>query len=153
MMANTHMVFGFLAALVFNPVFNQKWYFFFPLVIIGSILPDVDHENSKINSLLPITRWVPKFFEHRGFFHSVFPAAIIYVSLHLAGLDWIGIPLALGYLAHLVSDCFTKMGCNLLHPFATMRVQGFINTGGVSEFIFMGVVGCLSALILFKIWF
>ena len=150
MMARTHMAFGFLAGLVFLPVFSQHWFLFIPLVVLGSILPDVDHENSKINKMVPVTRWVPKFFTHRGFFHSIFPAVLIYLGFHYGNLDTVGIPVAVGYLSHLLSDSLTKVGVNLLHPASTLRVQGFIETGGAMELIAFGVVGCLSVLLLLK---
>jgi inner membrane protein len=150
MMARTHMAFGLLAGLVFLPFFHQKWYLFIPLAIFGSLMPDVDHEKSKINSMVPVTRWVPKFFRHRGFFHSIFPVVIIYAAFHYTNLDYVGIPIAVGYTSHLVSDAITKMGVNLLHPASTLRVQGFIETGGAAEFIALGVVSCLSLFVFLK---
>ena len=76
-MANTHMAFGFLAGLLFLPMWNHSWFIFIPLCILGSLIPDIDHEKSKINKLFPITKWVPKLFKHRGFFHTIFPVALI----------------------------------------------------------------------------
>lgn len=151
MMAHTHMLFGLLAGLLFFP--GYEWYVFIPLCVLGALLPDVDHENSKINHMLPVTRWVPSFFQHRGFFHSIYPPLILLFAFHYFGLGNIGLPLAIGYVSHLLSDCLTVSGCNLLHPFATMRVQGFINTGSVGEFIVMGVVGSINALVLWRLLF
>ena len=153
MMGRTHMAFGLLAGLLFFSVFKQKWYFFIPLAVLGSLLPDVDHENSKINRTIPVTRWVPMFFRHRGFFHSIFPIVLIYFGFRYVGLDFVGIPIVIGYSSHLFSDALTKLGCNLLHPVSTMRVQGFIDTGGSIELITLGVVGCLSVLLIIKQFF
>ncbi|MBW3019536.1 metal-dependent hydrolase [Candidatus Woesearchaeota archaeon] len=152
-MARTHMTFGLLAGLVMFPVFHQAWYLFIPFAVLGSLFPDVDHENSKINKMVPVTKWVPKFFRHRGFFHSIFPALIIYLVFHYAKLDIVGIPVAIGYFSHLFSDALTKSGVNLLHPASTLRVQGFIETGGAIELIVFGAVGCLSLLMLIKRFF
>jgi inner membrane protein len=150
MMGRTHMAIGLLAGLVLFTFFNQPWYIFIPLVIFGSLLPDVDHENSKINRMIPLTRWIPTFFVHRGFFHSIFPAIIIYVGLHLAKLDILGIPLAIGYTSHLASDCLTRLGCNLLHPISTFRIQGPIMTNGLMELLTLGGVIILDVLIMVK---
>lgn len=147
------MVFGLLAGLLFFSVFNQRWYYFIPIAILGSLLPDIDHENSKINKMIPVTRWVPKLFQHRGVFHSIFPILLIYFGFRAANLNIVGIPLAIGYASHLFSDSLTKMGLNLLYPVSTVRVQGFIDTGGVKEYIVLGVVGCLSVLAIMKYLF
>ena len=144
------MAFGFLAGLLFYKLFHTHWFIFIPLAIFGSLLPDIDHHNSKINNLIPITKIVPAFFKHRGFFHSIWPAGIIYFGFSIAGLSIYGAPLAVGYLSHLFSDCLTKLGCNLLHPVSTFRVQGFIYTGGPMELITLGVVYCLGALLVLK---
>ncbi len=146
-MGRTHMAIGLLAGLILFPLLHQSWYIFIPLVILGALLPDVDHKNSKINRMLPITRWIPAVFEHRGFFHSIFPAVIIYFGFHFAKLDIIGIPLAIGYTSHLASDCFTRLGCNLLHPVSTFRIQGPIMTDGLMELLTLGGVLVLDVLI------
>ncbi len=150
MMGRTHMAIGLLAGLLLFTFFHLQWYIFIPLVIFGSLLPDVDHQNSKINRMMPLTRWIPTFFAHRGFFHSIFPAIIIYFGFHLAKLDYIGIPLAIGYTSHLASDCFTRLGCNLLHPVSTFRIQGPIMTDGLMELLTLGGVILLDALLLIK---
>lgn len=150
MMGRTHMAIGLLAGLLLFSLFHQQWYVFIPLVVLGSLLPDVDHENSKINRMFPLTRWIPGIFAHRGFFHSIFPAIIIYAGMHFAKLDSIGIPLAIGYTSHLASDCLTRLGCNLLHPISTFRIQGPIMTNGLMEFFTLGSVLLLDVLIIIK---
>lgn len=144
------MAIGLLTALLLIPLLNEKWYVFIPLVILGSILPDVDHESSKINRIFPLTRWIPKFFAHRGFFHSIFPAVIIYAVFYFANLNYIGLPLAIGYLSHLASDCFTRQGCNLLHPVSQFRVQGPIMTNGLMELLIVISVIVLDVLLAVK---
>jgi inner membrane protein len=153
MMGRTHMAFGLLAGILLFTFFGAKWYVFIPLVVLGSLLPDVDHENSKINRMLPVTRWIPVFFKHRGFFHSVFPAIILFAVFHYLKLDIIGIPLAVGYLTHLASDCLTRLGCNLLHPVTNFRIQGPIMTDGLMEFITLAGIIVLDALLIIKHFF
>ncbi|RMD58279.1 metal-dependent hydrolase, partial [Candidatus Woesearchaeota archaeon] len=67
------MAIGVLAGIVLSNFFNFNPFVFIALAALGSLLPDVDHKNSTINRIFPITKIVPSFFEHRGFFHSVFP--------------------------------------------------------------------------------
>ena len=150
MMGRTHLAIGLLAALLLLPFIGQTWYIFIPLILLGSLLPDVDHEKSKINKMLPITRWIPKVFAHRGFFHSIFPAIIIYAGFYFAKLEYIGLPLAIGYTSHLASDCFTRLGCNLLHPVSTFRIQGPVMTNGIMELLTLGSVLLLDALLVIK---
>jgi len=150
MMGRTHMAFGFLAGMLLFPIFKADWLLFVPLATIGALFPDVDHQNSKINRMIPITRWIPAFFKHRGFFHSIWPALILYGLFHFAKLDIIGIPLTIGYVAHLASDCLTRMGCNLLHPFSTLRIQGFIHTDGLMELITLGGVLLVDVFLVVK---
>ena len=150
MMGRTHMAFGLLAGILLFSFFSAKWFIFIPLVVLGSLLPDVDHENSKINRMLPITRWIPVFFKHRGFFHSIFPAIIIFAIFHYTNLDIVGIPLTIGYLSHLASDCLTRLGCNLLHPVSNLRIQGPVMTDGLMELLVLGLVLFLDILLLVK---
>lgn len=153
MMGRTHMAIGLLTGLLLFPFLGEKWYIFIPLVILGSLLPDVDHENSKINRTIPITRWIPKFFRHRGFFHSIFPAIIIYAGFNYAKLDHIGLPLAIGYSSHLASDCLTRLGCNLLHPVSQFRIQGPIMTDGIMEFFTLISVTAFNIILVIKYLF
>ena len=138
-MGRTHMAIGALAGLLLFPLFDIQPVAFVLLALFGALLPDVDHEKSKINRLIPITKIIPVFFKHRGFFHSVFPVVILYGAFWYAGLLSLGIPLAIGYVVHLLSDCFTRLGCNLLHPFSTFRIQGFILTDGLMEYAVFGL--------------
>jgi len=140
MMGRTHMAIGFLVGLLTFTFFGANPFLFVALVTFGALLPDVDHENSKINRLLPVTRWIPAFFKHRGFFHSVFPAVILFGVFWYFQLLTFGLPLAIGYLVHIASDCLTKLGCNLLYPITTIRIQGFIMTDGFMEFLTFGLV-------------
>ncbi|MCX6708453.1 MAG: metal-dependent hydrolase [Candidatus Woesearchaeota archaeon] len=150
MMGRTHMAFGFLAGMLTYPFFGANWLLFLPLAVLGSLAPDVDHENSKINRMLPITRWIPKFFQHRGFFHSAFAVIILYIVFYSANLKTIGLPIAIGYAAHLASDCLTQAGCNLLHPVSNFRISGFVRTDGAMELMIMGGVLLADAFLVVK---
>ena len=148
MMGRTHAAIGFLAGILLFKFFGTNPLLFVPLALLGALLPDCDHEKSKINRMLPVTRWIPYLFKHRGFFHSIFPALLILIAFYAAGQFWIAIPLTVGYLSHLLSDCLTRQGCNLLHPLSTFRVQGFLMTGGMVELAILGIVLVLDVLAL-----
>jgi len=135
MLARTHAAIGLFTAAIFFPILRIKWYLFFPFVILGSILPDIDHEGSKINQILPLTKYFAKFFKHRGFFHSIYPVIFFIFLEFLTNMRGIGFALAIGYVSHLLSDGLTPTGVNLLHPAAKLKIEGFIPTGGVVEAI------------------
>lgn len=151
MLAKTHIafgvLFGILALSFFSP--NNLWAYFV-LIVLGVLLPDIDHVNSKINNTIKVTKAVPLFFKHRGFFHSIFPAILILILFKLfSNLDY-GIALFIGYFAHLFSDGLTVSGVNLLHPVAKMHMKGFIKTGSIAEtLVFIAVVALCIWLIVF----
>lgn len=135
MLARTHAAIGLLTAAVLYPVLQIKWYLFFPAVLLGSILPDIDHEGSKINKILPLTKYFAKLFKHRGFFHSAYPVFFFIILELITNMSGIGFALAIGYASHLLSDGLTPFGVNLLHPAAKLKIEGFIPTGGTFEVI------------------
>ena len=153
MLGRTHLVIASLVGVVLAPFVwpDQPW-MFIALVSLGGLLPDVDHEKSKINKWVPVTRIVPLFFRHRGFFHSVFPMLFIGGGLWYADFPFQGLAVAIGYASHLLSDCCTREGCNLLHPISTFRVQGPFTTGTIIEtMLFLAVSGLLGAVVLVRI--
>ena len=140
MLAFTHVLFGILFGLLARPYIGGDAIIYFTFVIIGSILPDIDHEGSTINKILPITKWFAKFFTHRGFFHTLFPVIILFFLVSYFSYPVVAAGLAVGYVAHIVSDGLTLAGVNLLHPFAQFRIQGFIRTGGMGETVTGAIV-------------
>jgi inner membrane protein len=143
MLAKTHVAFGILAGLLtlnYASVSNQL--LFIALVILGVFVPDLDHPESKINNSLKVTRIVPFFFKHRGFFHSIFAALLVFGLLwYYVGFIY-GFGLFIGYLSHLISDALTVSGINFLHPLAKFKIRGPIRTGTLSEaLVFLLVIG------------
>ena len=149
MLALTHMAFGFFAAVIWAKIFPVKFFLpFAGIVMLASLLPDIDHEGSTINRAFPVTRLPARFLTHRGFFHSVFPPLMIYGGFIYFDLPFFAVAVSLGYAAHLVSDSITKSGINFLHPIATFHVKGPVKTGGLIEFlIFILVVGASYGLL------
>jgi len=137
MLAKTHVAFGFLIGLLFMPFINNSdIILFFAVLIIGSLLPDIDSPNSKISSKIPIISFfVSVLSKHRGIFHSIFPAIIFSLALgYFSGFSY-GTALFLGYISHLVIDGLTKEGINFLHPLGRIHLSGFVETGKISEWI------------------
>jgi inner membrane protein len=143
MLAKTHVAFGILAGLLtlkFAVIQNQL--LFIALVILGVFLPDVDHSESKVNRTLKVTKVIPFFFSHRGFFHSIFAAALVFAAVwYWLGFIY-GFGLFVGYLSHLLSDALTVSGVNFLHPVAKFKIRGPVQTGTIVEtIVFLLVIG------------
>ena|SRR3989344_5482131 len=139
MLFRTHLAFGFLVGLLSLKIFiPNNSLLFFILVLIGSILPDIDHPKSKIGKRIKIVGFL---FEHRGFFHSLLFLALVYVVsiLFIKNIYFI-LPLFIGYGSHLLIDCFNQAGIMPLHPLSRFRIKGFIKTGALLETILFFVL-------------
>ncbi len=142
MLAKTHVAFGILAGLVtLRYVAIPNELLFIALVIVGVFLPDIDHSESKVNKSLKVTKIIPLLFGHRGFFHSIFAALLVF-----AGLWWwqgfvYGAGIFVGYVSHLVSDALTVSGVGFLNPVAHYKVRGVVQTGTITEtLVFFAVI-------------
>ena len=100
MLGKTHLAGGIITSLILcsSDVVSMGW------LILGSVLPDIDHPGSIIGKNIPL---LPKLLKHRGFTHSLTFAIV--VSLFS---PWIGI----GCLVHNILDMMTKNGIELLWP-------------------------------------
>lgn len=147
MMWHTHLAISLLISSILTPIINPSSYTLFILIIIiTSLLPDIDHKGSKINNIIPITKITSKIFDHRGFFHSIYPPLILYLIFTYTGLPNIALATLIGYTSHLISDSITRKGLNLLHPFSTLKIRGFIPVGGITELIIFITILVLSIL-------
>ncbi len=109
---------------------------FFGIVAFGSLFPDLDHPKSKLGHKIPavshLFHWI---FGHRGFLHSIFFIVLLGAIVILLTSSRYGFPLMVGLFAHVLSDCLTTEGVNLIHPFHQLSVKGFIETGSLAELI------------------
>lgn len=99
-----------------------------PLCAASALLPDLDHQKSVIaRSLGPVSRllaWgVSQACGHRGLTHTAACAMVVGLAVTiLSGLTlgwswwWLGAPVAVGCLTHILGDCLTISGCPLLWP-------------------------------------
>jgi len=102
--------------------------------ILGSLLPDIDHPNSRIGRKLPVvSRVVNKVFGHRGFTHTLLAQLLLVLSLFMLsgvvprGITGYYLPFAfgliVGYASHLLLDMLTVSGIPLLYPFITRPIR------------------------------
>lgn len=118
---------------------------------IGGLVPDIDHQDSKISRSNIGTRLtskiIVKFFRHRGVIHT--PAFLCLLAAALAAVCWacsrFGFSFAwtlllgfvLGYLSHLFLDTFNRGGIMWLWPITKRRfhLASIRVNGGVESFI------------------
>ena len=129
MLKRTHLALGVAVGLFMLPHVNNKL-IFLPIVLLASLLPDVDSGFSSLGK-----RWFMKpvqwFVKHRGVFHSLTFA--ILVSLVIAFFWPVGaLPFFLGYSFHLLADSFTPDGIKAFWPLKFVS-KGRIKTGGRIE--------------------
>src|SRR3989338_4298642 len=139
MLFHTHLLLGvalFLLASLFFPELYSVISLLF--VLFGSILPDIDERNSKMNQWSGILgRVIAFFFKHRGFFHSLPFLAIPAGLLWYAGFWKYGLALSVGFFAHLIGDGITPMGIRPFYPFSSKVFRGPIRVGGMMEMIIL----------------
>lgn len=87
---------------------------FVALSLLGSLVPDADHEHSKINSMFPPAKLIHYIFRERGLFHDpafwgIIAGIMAYFSVDIM---WFGI--ILGIAGHLFLDSFTVWGIPFL---------------------------------------
>jgi len=150
MMARTHLAFALLIGLLTMNLFDFNKYLFLGIVLFAGILPDIDHPKSKLGRKLKILSWPIKFiFGHRNLLHSLVflfgLCSVIWVFLD----NW-WIPVAVGYVSHLIADGLTKQGINFVYPFKQLSLYGFIETGSILEVILFYLVLGLDVLIIIK---
>ena len=72
----THLVIGLFVALLILEFTNTNSLILVILVLVASLLPDIDERHSLIGRKFPLVGW---FSRHRGFFYSIYPAIIFYL--------------------------------------------------------------------------
>lgn len=134
MLAKSHMTLGLLGgiALYYLPfeITKNSLYemLFLPIIIIGSVLPDIDEPRSFIGRKFPIiSHLVSLSFTHRGFTHFLlFPLLIALLGLFiLPKYEIIGLSLfalSFGVFMHQIGDMLTISGISYyLFPFSTKK--------------------------------
>ena len=135
MLLRTHLAISLAAVLVFLSFVEHKVTFVI-VVLISTLIPDIDTKNSKIGDHL-ILRPFQIFVKHRSIFHS-FSFLLLITLLFVLFLPILALGFFLGYGTHLFADSFTKEGIQVFYPWKK-KSSGWITTGGkteVSVFVF-----------------
>lgn len=121
-------------------------------IMLGSLLPDIDHQDSILGRFNPIS----KIMKHRSITHTLWMALLITFLCINFGIHrlhqslYFGI--TMGYWLHLIEDSFSVEGITWLYPLTHKhrRRYGYI-TGGCIEKFFV----TLSTFILFTevLWY
>ena len=154
MMFRTHLAFSFLISILIIDSFNiQNKVMFIVILLIASVLPDIDSYKSKLGrKIKPISFLINIFLGHRGIFHSLF--LLILISLIIAFINnEIAAAFFIGYLSHLILDSLTPEGVMFFYPFSKKRIKGIIRTSSLWEniFFFVFIILCFEMLFLYAI--
>jgi len=123
------MAIGFFAMIFFFPLINHKL-IFIPVVLIASILPDIDTGFSYLGKrriFLPLQLLT----KHRGIFHSFTFCVVVSILLALY-LPVLAFSFFLGYALHLLTDSWTIEGIRPFWPLKT-TLKGGVKVGGIIE--------------------
>lgn len=140
MMYKTHIVIALFFYLLVAIFLNlSKEFYILLIVVVSSLLPDIDSSRSYINNVLKPGKLVASFTKHRGFWHSIFGLIFIFfVSLFILYLFKIDPSLSLyfvfGYSTHLFCDAITPQGIKPLWQFSDFKLKGKIKTGSLFEY-------------------
>ena len=147
MLARTHILFALLSALwylkfiagisisVFSLHQLSSVVIFIVIVLVATLVPDLDETTSTLGRRFKPVSMVLKFFlGHRGVWHSVWIPLLFYVLLSQYTPIY-AMAIVVGYCAHLIADSLTLEGINFLYPLQ-FRIQGFIKTGSLLEQVF-----------------
>lgn len=137
MMYKTHAAFGLLAGLIAMNYVDVNKYAFLAAVIFGSLFVDIDEDNSYIGRKAGFLSSVIEFlFGHRGIFHSLLMALLMFLGFYYFGYFGLGIGFLIGYVSHLIADALTLEGVRIFYPFSRYAIRGFIRTSGLLEKLF-----------------
>lgn len=147
-MYKTHLAIGAFLAFLFLPSVNYKM-LFLPVVLICSLLPDIDSTQSYLGKHL-IFRPLQWMIKHREFLHS-FTFCIIITAIFAFYLPIIAFPFFLGYWGHLMADAITIEGIRPFWP-GKERIEGKIKAGGKIEKIIFYTFIIVDLFLLIKIF-
>lgn len=140
----THLAIGALGAMGFVSVIDLSkadMMLATGLILLGSVLPDIDEPRSFISRKFPlISRLTAIFFEHRGPTHFLFIPVLLFIAWAIFGVMACG-ALGFGILMHHIGDMLTPSGiCGYFYPFKKRFVMRIlpknyaIKTGSKLEF-------------------
>jgi inner membrane protein len=138
MLLRTHLAINFFFAMLFVNSVQHKT-IFIALVLLATMLPDIDNLNSYIGKRArALSRTVRFFSKHREFFHSL-ACSLLLGMLLLVIAPNIAFPFFIGYSMHILADSFTVEGVQILWPLEK-RSKGPIKTNGLTEKIIFAIL-------------
>ncbi|MBW6442258.1 metal-dependent hydrolase [Patescibacteria group bacterium] len=144
MLRRVHIFMGLFLALYFLPHVNHK-ILFFPIVLISSIIPDLDTIFFPHKTHYKIIKML-KSEPYKNFMHSY--TLCIFLSLILAFFyPIIALPFFIGYSFHLFFESLTTYGTRPFWP-AKIRSKGFIAPEGTIEKTLTVILGILSVILI-----
>ncbi len=162
MRGKTHSAFGIALALILirlnalPPIGINPGHGFLTFVFIGTLLPDLDHNDSTIGKRFPIISWLTeKILGHRGLYHSFFGLFfttllfyLFFKTLSIGSWRMLTFAVGLGFVSHLMTDSMTIHGVKWLPPFKEFHIKGPIRTGSTIEsIIFISLILIIGALL------
>lgn len=159
MIAVTHQTFGITFGLItvfFLQLFNiqpngiGESLIFFVLVLLGSLLPDLDTPKSKLGrKFWPISFIISLFVKHRTATHSLLFVAVVGavsgILFATFSSSWFFIlAITVGTSSHIVGDWLTKRGVPFLYPFKKERFKApitFETDGFVEKILCLVLIG------------
>lgn len=168
MMATTHQTFGITFGLItlillqligFYPSGLIEVIVFFLLVLLGSLLPDLDTTKSKLGrKLLPISFVISLFVKHRTATHSLLFVAVVggissFLCNALGVSQFYCLGLVIGTISHIAGDGLTNRGVPLLYPFIKRRFKAPLTfpTGSLKERWVFYLLVVVNFLLFFKV--
>ncbi len=147
MVGFTHLGFGLLMGTAFHSKYASI------LSGIGSLLPDIDANNSIINKLIHSSkknnnnrngyknRKNNNYLKHRGIMHSLTVPLLIYLIYFAFMRNNLILPFVVGYISHLLLDMLTPMGVPLIAPVSNKRfkIVSGIKTASFEDYV-LGIV-------------
>lgn len=171
MLGKTHVAIGtFTSFILLQPNAPQEYLPIGAFALIGSLMPDVDVEGSKINNnlsswvlfgaifiylgkilqvvlLLALMLFSKNKFKHRTFTHSLLGFVIFSLTIGLLYFPGL-LAFTIGYLMHLFADSLTISGIPILYPYKhTHYGYRIIKTGSSTDRAIGGL--CILLLISF----
>lgn len=135
----THLVAGLVLAAIITEFFTfQKPLLAIILILVGSLIPDIDEKTSILGRKFRIIGSVSK---HRTFFHGILFLVVCVAALSLiVELKYV-LAFTAGFTSHILLDALTPAGVRPFWP-SPLKIKGFIRVGSVLEkILFLLLVG------------
>lgn len=145
MLRRTHLALGLALAFYFLPVIKSDKLIFFAVVIVASMLPDIESGFSSPGKKM----FGLKTGAHKNYLLHTYTLLIPVTIIIALYYPTIALPFFVGYSFHLFIDSFSPQGIRPFWPFKTLS-KGSISPGGkIDKVLFYTFVGA-SALFLLR---